>query len=72
MMCTSERFYTALCRELQPAFDPRHIEAYIRLEHSTLDHLSREEFTFQAAIAAECIRTVGHEQAERCARSVGL
>jgi hypothetical protein len=67
-----ETAYAALIREIAPKADPRHVEAYIRLEHSTLGGLSREQFEFEVGIALACIATVGAEQAERCARSFGL
>ena len=64
--------YADLIREVVPSLDPRHIEAYMRLEYGTLDHLDRLRFTREARIAAECVRVGGAEDAESLARSYGL
>lgn len=56
---------------LAPGYDPRHIEAFMRLEYSTLDHLTPEKFRAEVAVAKLCCDedpTMG----ERCARSYGL
>lgn len=53
-------------------FDPRHIEAYMRLEHSTLDGLSSQQFDDEILIGIECIKEDGLENAEMCAKSFGL
>jgi len=53
-------------------FDPRHIEAFMRTEHPTLDGLSSQQFDAEVAIGAECVRVGGHEMAERVAKSFGL
>lgn len=53
-------------------YDPRHIEAYIRLEHSTLDGLSPAKFKKEIIIGIECIKSDGIENAESCAKSFGL
>ena len=52
--------------------DPRHVEAYMRLEYGTLDHLSRAKFASETKIALQCIAAEGVEVAERCAQSYGL
>lgn len=62
----------ALFAELQPDFDPRHIEAYVRLEYPTLAHLPRSTLAREARIAADCIRTAGEAEAESLAQSFGL
>lgn len=36
-------------------YDPRHVEAWMRLECNTLDWLSRERFEREVAIACDCI-----------------
>lgn len=53
-------------------YDPRHIEAYIRLEHSTLDGLSKPKFIKEIRIAIQCIDIDGKDTAEKCAKSFGL
>ncbi len=62
----------AKMQALQPSHDPRLIEAYMRLAHSTLDGLSPYEFEQEARIAALCIDHGGRAQAERLAVSMGL
>lgn len=57
---------------LAPQFDPRHVEAYMRSEHSTLDGLSPSQFRTEVTMACECIRVGGFDMAERIARSFGL
>jgi hypothetical protein len=52
--------------------DPRHVEAYMRLEHSTLDGLSRQQWQSEVALAVECVKADGPDNAEACARSYGL
>jgi hypothetical protein len=53
-------------------FDPRHIEAYMRLQHSTLDGLSKAAFAREVRLCVECIKQGGLEAAERNAQSFGL
>ncbi len=53
-------------------YDPRHIEAFIRIELGTLDHLTRQEFRYQIAIARECVDIGGIRNAEDCAISFGM
>ena len=53
-------------------YDPRHIEAYMRLEHSTLDGLSKWQFDQEVLLCVECIKADGTVNAERCADSFGL
>lgn len=52
--------------------DPRHIEAYIRLEHSTMDHLSAQRLRLETQVALGCIDLEGTEIAESLAKSYGL
>ena len=52
--------------------DPRHVEAYMRLEHSTLDGLSHGQFKREVAIGINCIDADGLVNAESCARSFAL
>lgn len=65
-------FYADTFRALQPAYDPRHIEGYVRLQYSTLDHLSVAELRGEAHVAAACIEEAGLEAAEANAVSFGL
>lgn len=65
-------YYAETFKKLQPDFDPRHIEGFVRLEYSTLDHLPLSTLRREAKIAADCIREGGVEMAEANARSFGL
>lgn len=58
--------------QLAPTYDPRHIEAFMRSEHGTLDHLSPDTFAAEVAIAVMCIEDGGMEFGERLAKSYGL
>jgi len=53
-------------------YDPRHIEAFMRLGHQTLDGLSRKQFEREIEIGIACIDHGGKQEAERCAWSFGL
>ena len=53
-------------------YDARHVEAWMRLEHPTLDHLSREAFACEVIWAARCIDRDGIAQSELLAGSLGL
>jgi len=64
--------YRKTFKTLQPKYDPRHIEAYVRLEYSTLDHLPLATLRHEANIAARCIDHSGVENAEALADSMGL
>jgi hypothetical protein len=64
--------YQARIREIAPYCDPRHVEAYMRSEHSTLDHLPPEQFEREVRIAVGCIEQGGTDIAETLARSYGL
>lgn len=61
-----------LFRALQPKHDPRHIEAYVRVEYGTLSALSVLQLRDEAALAADCIDVGGIDAAETLARSFGL
>jgi hypothetical protein len=64
--------YTDRIKSLAPDYDPRHIEGYMRLAHSTLDRLSARQFKREVDISIACIREGGKEAAERNAQSFGL
>lgn len=61
-----------LARQGRIGLDPRHIEAYMRLEHPTLDGLSRAQFSDEVSIGIACVDADGEDNAERCAQSFGL
>lgn len=64
--------YAGIFRKAQPEFPPHQIEAFVRLEHGPLDHMDVATLEVEAAIAAQCIRQAGSEQAEALAASFGL
>ena len=64
--------YQAKIKTILPGYDARHIEAYMRVEHNALDHLSPSRFHTEALFAAACVKEGGREMAERIAQSFGL
>lgn len=52
--------------------NPRHIEAWMRLEHGTLDGLSRAQFRREVKIAESCIDAAGDDKSEELAQGLGL
>ena len=53
-------------------YDARHVEAFMRVEHSTLDGLSKQQFASEVVIACKCIEEVGANRSEAIAKSFGL
>lgn len=53
-------------------YGARHVEAYMRIEHPTLDALSPRQFRSEVAVAAECVDAAGPADAEALALSFGL
>jgi hypothetical protein len=64
--------YQTKIKELSRASDPRHIEAYMRLAHGTLDHLGPEQFRKETSLAVACIAEGGIDAAGKLAQSYGL
>ena len=62
----------ALANDYRIGYDPRHVEAFMRLEHRTLDGLSLPAFESEVGIAVQCIDSVGRDVSEQTARSFGL
>ena len=54
------------------AADPRHVEAWMRVEHSTLDALSPRQFDTEITIALDCIAAGPVSDSEQLAASMGL
>lgn len=67
-----QSLYAKHIQSLAPGYDWRHIEGYMRLQYSTLDHLDAATFAREVKIAIACIQEGGIEAAERNARSFGL
>jgi len=53
-------------------YDPRHILAFMYVEHSTLDSMSIEQLKCEIKIAIDCINYSDIETAESLAKSYGL
>ena len=64
--------YAETIQKLAPKYDPRHIEGYMRLQYSTLDHLDKATFRREVRIACGCVDEGGVQMAERNAKSYGL
>ena len=60
-------FYQRFIAERTKDIDPRHVEAWMRLEHPTLDGLSRSEFT--GAMYAAFATALGRGEPRRARRS---
>jgi len=54
------------------AADPRHVEAWMRLEHGCLDGLSRAQFVAEVKTALACIAAGPLPDSEALAQSMGL
>ena len=65
-------FYQRFIAERTRDVDPRHVEAWMRVEHPTLDGLSRVEFIDEMYAALAAAIEAGPEQSERLAASFGL
>ena len=52
--------------------DSRHIEAYMRVQYSTLDHLSPTLFEKEVHICSECVKESNYAESEKLAISFGL
>lgn len=52
--------------------DPRHVEAWMRIAHGTLDHLGPAEFESEVCIANACVTEAGQQESETLAVSYGL
>jgi hypothetical protein len=71
-------FYEQIIRETLAkigrvgAADARHVEAWMRIEHSTLDCLSADQFRAEVKIALECIEAGPLADSESLAQSYGL
>ncbi len=54
------------------AADPRHVEAWMRLEHGCLDGLSTGQFAAEVEVALACIAAGPVSASESLAQSLGL
>ena len=53
-------------------YDPRHVEAWMRIEHGTLDHLSLSAFNSEITLCRSLIDEAGFDDSESLALSYGL
>lgn len=65
-------FYQRLIAERTRDVDPRHIEAWMRVEHPTLDGVSQSQFSEAMYAALATVLDAGPEQSEALAASFGL
>jgi hypothetical protein len=72
MTPTEPTFYQRRIAERTRDVDPRHVEAWMRLEHPTLDGLSAAELERAIQEALECVRAAGATESEALAASFGL
>jgi hypothetical protein len=69
--------YQKLIRELlakagRIGTNPRHVEAWMRIEHDTLDALSPAQFAQEVEIAAQCTSEAGVATSDALAASLGI
>ena len=64
--------YTDFIHSVSPGYDPRHVEAYMRVEHPTLDALPPSQFRREVRLACMCVDEGGLDMAERIAKSYGF
>ena len=64
-------YYQRVIAEQTRDVDPRHVEAWMRVEHPTLDGLSRERFIAEMHVLG-CVLDAGPEASEALAPSFGL
>ena len=69
---TDPTFYQRRIAERTSDVAPRLVEAWMRLEHPTLDGVSAAEFEREIDEALECIRAAGLDDSEALAASFGL
>jgi hypothetical protein len=65
-------FYQRFIAEHVKDVDPRHVEAWMRIERPTLDGLSRQKFIDEMYAALAAALEAGPEESERLAASFGL
>lgn len=64
--------YRDLIKQHAPDCDPAIIEAWMRSEHGTLDHLSPERFATEVQIARICAQEAGPDMNRLVLESMGL
>jgi hypothetical protein len=64
--------YQGTIKKIAPKCNARYIEAWLRLEFGTLDHLSPSRFRKEVKMAVECAKTATKKENEDLAKSYGL
>lgn len=64
--------YERLIRGIAPDLNPRHVEAFLRVNNPTLDHLNLDDFRAEIKVARTAIAEVGDAAAEQLALSMGV
>lgn len=64
--------YQKMIAPLAPGYDPNVIEAWMRVERGTLDHLSPEQFGQAVREAVLCAREAGPDQNKALLESMGM
>jgi hypothetical protein len=63
-------YYQNVIRQIDPSIDAAAVEAWMRLQYHTLNHLPHETFVAEVALYKEARMTF--DQARRLKRSFGL
>lgn len=63
--------YQERIKAIVPRANPRHVEAWLRSEHGTLDALSPERFAYEAHEAAN-MAAADPDMSEKLAQSFGI
>ena len=61
-----------LARSGKVGVNPRHVEAWMRVEYPTLDAMSAGRFVDEVIVAADCVAHAGPAESEALAASFGL
>lgn len=64
--------YQTIIHEIDPSVNPRHVEAWMRLQYGTLSHLSHEEVKVEIKIIKSVIAASDEGSSEALAQSYGL
>lgn len=63
--------YRAMIAQAVPGADPALVEAWMRVEHGTLDHMDRARFAREARLAAATAAEAGADLNDAILRSYG-
>lgn len=71
-MANKSPYYNAIKALVDLKYNPRHVEAYMRVANASLDALSPAEFAEEAKMSCYVIDEQGKRNAERVAKSFGI